>query len=82
MSGWVLVLAAQQHRPADWQGGLGFSVAALAAAMLIARGIVLGRPVTTLHAATAAVVVSAGVAAHVLSLHLVGNVPLRPQAGC
>lgn len=74
VSGWVLVLAAQQHRPADWQGGLGFSVAALAATTLIAPGIVLGRPVTTLHAATAAVVVGAGVAAHVLSLDLVGIV--------
>lgn len=74
VSGWVLVLAAQQHLPADWQGGLAFPLAVLAAAMLIARGIVLGRPVTTLHAATAAVVVGAGVAAHVLTLHPVGNV--------
>lgn len=55
-------------------GRFGWSVALLAAVALIARGIFLGRPVTTAHAMTAAAVVCAGLAAHFLSLGLLGNI--------
>ena len=40
---------------------------------LIARGIFLGRPVTAMHAAVAALFVLAGLAAHVLSFDLLGD---------
>lgn len=54
-------------------GRFGWSVALLAAVALIARGIFLGRPVTTGHAVAAAAAVCAGVFAHFLSLGMLGN---------
>jgi lysylphosphatidylglycerol synthetase-like protein (DUF2156 family) len=76
MSGLLVVLAAEHHRLAGWHGGLGLPVAIAAATALIARGIFLGRPVTAAHAATAAVVAGAGVAADTVSPHPLGNVML------
>jgi lysylphosphatidylglycerol synthetase-like protein (DUF2156 family) len=76
VSGWLVVQTAQHHTPAGWHGGLSLPVATAAATALIARGIFLGRPVTAAHAATAAVVAGTGVAAHVVSLGLLGNVLL------
>lgn len=43
---------------------------------LIARGILLGRPVTAAHAATALLVLFTGLGARVLSFDLLGNVLL------
>ena len=49
-------------------------VAVLAAVVLIARGICLGRRVTVGHALAACAAVCIGVCAHLLSLGLVGNI--------
>ncbi|HTY32149.1 bifunctional lysylphosphatidylglycerol flippase/synthetase MprF [Mycobacterium sp.] len=72
---WLAVLEAREHlgfyRAAP--GRFGWSVALLAAAALIARGIFLGRPVTAGHAAIAAAAVGAGVFAHFLSFGGLGN---------
>ena len=46
----------------------------LAAVAFVARGIFLGRPVTARHASVAAIVLFAGIAAHVLSFDLLGDV--------
>jgi lysylphosphatidylglycerol synthetase-like protein (DUF2156 family) len=75
-SGWLTVLAAQHHLLAGWHGGLSLPVAIAAATALIGRGIFLGRPVTAAHAAIAAVVACAGVAVHIVTLDLLGNVLL------
>jgi len=50
--GWLTVLAVREHLGYDRvaPGQFGWSVALLAAVALIARGIFLGRPVTTGHA--------------------------------
>ncbi|WP_406817880.1 bifunctional lysylphosphatidylglycerol flippase/synthetase MprF [Mycobacterium sp. M23085] len=52
----------------------GWSLALLAAVALIARGIFLGRPVTTAHAAAAAAVACVGLGAHFVSFGLIGNI--------
>ncbi|WAC93813.1 bifunctional lysylphosphatidylglycerol flippase/synthetase MprF [Mycobacterium sp. Aquia_213] len=74
--GWLAVLIVRDflgyERVAP--GRFGWSVALLAALALISRGIVLGRPVTTGHALTAAAAVCAGVGAHFLSYGLFGNI--------
>lgn len=70
----IAVIAADDgHVNRQAAGGLGWSLAILAAAALIARGIFLGRPVTTRHAAAAAGLVVAGMGAHVL-FDLLGSV--------
>ena len=73
--GWLTVLVAREHlgygRVAP--GRIGWSVALLAAVALIARGIFLGRPVTTGHAMAAAGAVCTGLGAHFLSFGLLGN---------
>jgi lysylphosphatidylglycerol synthetase-like protein (DUF2156 family) len=71
----VLILARHQHHP-DWHygGRLGWSLTVLAAVALIARGIFLGRPVTTLHAVAAAFFLLAGLGSHVLAFDLLGDV--------
>lgn len=53
---------------------LGWSLALLAAAALIARGVFLGRPVTAGHAAAAVGTVCAGLSAHFLSFEFLGNI--------
>ena len=63
LSGWLFVL----HKDFAW------SLTILAAVMLIARGIFLGRPVTAGHATTALVVLVAGLAAVFLAFDLLGN---------
>jgi lysylphosphatidylglycerol synthetase-like protein (DUF2156 family) len=73
--GWLTVLAARRYlgdgRVAP--GRFGWSLALLAAVALIARGIFLGRPVTTGHAWAAAGAVAGGLCAHFLSFALPGN---------
>jgi lysylphosphatidylglycerol synthetase-like protein (DUF2156 family) len=73
--GSFVVLAVREHAGYDWHPGgrFGWSIAALAAVALIARGIFLGRPVTTGHALTAAAAVSAGLCAHLLVHGGLGN---------
>jgi lysylphosphatidylglycerol synthetase-like protein (DUF2156 family) len=70
---WLITVFAHQH--AQWQatGRLAWSITVAAAVALIARGIFLGRPVTALHATAAATALIGGVAAHVLSLDLLGD---------
>jgi lysylphosphatidylglycerol synthetase-like protein (DUF2156 family) len=72
---WLLILLAHDHHHANWQpaGRLAWSLTILAAVALIARGIFLGRPVTTAHASVAMMMLLAGLAAHVLSFDLLGN---------
>ena len=74
--GWLTVLAVREHLGYDRlaPGRFGWSMALLAAVTLIARGIFLGRPVTTGHAMTAAAAVGAGLGAHFLSLGMLGNI--------
>ncbi|BBZ13931.1 bifunctional lysylphosphatidylglycerol flippase/synthetase MprF [Mycobacterium branderi] len=72
---WLISLVARDHRHPDWEpaGRLAWSLTVLAAVALIARGIFLGRPVTAKHAIVAALVLFAGIAAHVLSFDLLGD---------
>ncbi len=70
-----VVLVVREHAGYDWHaaGRFGWSIAALAALALIARGIFLGRPVTMEHAVTAAAAVGAGLGAHLLLFGGLGN---------
>lgn len=68
--GWVTVLATREDLG---DGRRWWSLALLAAVALIARGIFLGRPVTTGHAWAAAGAVAAGLGAHFLSFAPLGN---------
>jgi lysylphosphatidylglycerol synthetase-like protein (DUF2156 family) len=70
----LLVLVVRHHYGWHAGGQVGWSIAALAAVALIARGISLGRPVTTRHAMTAAAAVGVGLCAHLLLLGELGNV--------
>jgi lysylphosphatidylglycerol synthetase-like protein (DUF2156 family) len=72
---WLILILAHHHNHSDWHhaGRLGWSLTVLAAVALIARGIFLGRPVTTMHAAGAALFVLAGLGSHVLSFDLLGD---------
>ena len=63
LSGWLFLL----HKDVAW------STTILAAVILIARGIFLGRPVTAVHATAALVVCIAGVAIVFLAFDLLGN---------
>jgi lysylphosphatidylglycerol synthetase-like protein (DUF2156 family) len=72
---WLITVVVHDHRHADWEAGrLQWSLTMLVMVALIARGIFLGRPVTAEHAAVAVVIVVLGLAAHVLSFDLVGDV--------
>ncbi|OMC56480.1 hypothetical protein A5747_07670 [Mycobacterium sp. IS-836] len=73
---WLIAILARHHHNPEWHyaGRLGWSLTVLAAVMFIARGIFLGRPVTTMHAAAAALFVLAGFGSHVLSFDLLGDV--------
>ncbi len=75
---WTAALVAGDHFGYDRvaPGRFGWSVALLAAVALIARGIFLGRPVTSRHATAAGAIVCAGVCAHFLSFGTIGNVLL------
>ncbi|GAC1638500.1 MAG: bifunctional lysylphosphatidylglycerol flippase/synthetase MprF [Mycobacterium sp.] len=71
---WLIVLVAMDH-DRDWHaaGRLAWSLTLLTAVALIARGVFLGRPVTTVHAWLALLAVLAGLCAHVLVFALLGN---------
>jgi len=73
---WLVVLLAYHHDNEDWNaaGRLAWSLTILAGVALIARGIFLGRPVTAAHATSAMGVLLTGLAAHLLSYDLLGNV--------
>ncbi|WP_156689568.1 bifunctional lysylphosphatidylglycerol flippase/synthetase MprF [Mycobacterium sp. Marseille-P9652] len=75
-AGWLVVIVVRHHHNPGWHYAdrLGWSLTILVAVAFIARGIFLGRPVTTAHAATAAFVVLAGLGSHVLSFDLLGGV--------
>jgi lysylphosphatidylglycerol synthetase-like protein (DUF2156 family) len=72
---WLFLILAREHHHPEWHyaGRLAWSLTVLAAVALIARGIFLGRPVTAVHAAVAALCVLAGLAAHVLAFDLLGD---------
>src|SRR5947209_373333 len=72
----IMTIAPVEHRTGWHQTSrLEWSLTLLAAVALIARGLILGRPVTARHAAIAAFVLFAGIAAWlVLSLTFVGGV--------
>jgi lysylphosphatidylglycerol synthetase-like protein (DUF2156 family) len=72
---WLIVILARHHH-GDWHdvGRLGWSLTVLTAVALIARGIFLGRPVTTVHATAAALCLLAGLGSHVLAFDLLGDV--------
>ena len=74
--GWLTVLAAREYLGYERvaPGRFGWSLALLAAVALIARGIFLGRPVTTGHAMAAAAAVCAGLGAHFVSFGVLGNI--------
>ncbi|MDT5145241.1 MAG: hypothetical protein QOE52_4295 [Mycobacterium sp.] len=73
--GLLTVLVARDHRIADWYiaSRLTWSLSLSLAAILIARGILLGRPVTVGHARVAMVVFLASVGAYLMSLALLGD---------
>lgn len=70
LSGWVLLL----HTDFSW------SMTILAAVVLIARGIFLGRPVTAVHASVAMLVCIVGIGAVFLAFDLLGNLLLVAAA--
>ncbi|MBS4729261.1 DUF2156 domain-containing protein [Mycobacterium sp. SM1] len=73
--GWLILLVARNHHNGDWHSTkrLTWSLSLLVMAMFAARGILLGRPVTVTHTATAAVMLLTGLGAHLLSLELPGD---------
>jgi lysylphosphatidylglycerol synthetase-like protein (DUF2156 family) len=73
--GWLMLLVSRDHHVSDWYTAsrLTWSLSLLLAVILVARGILLGRPVTVTHAAAAAVVFLTGLGAHLLSLELLGD---------
>ncbi|MGO9382996.1 MAG: bifunctional lysylphosphatidylglycerol flippase/synthetase MprF [Mycobacterium sp.] len=74
-AGWLIVILAHHHLNPDWHytDRLGWSLTVLGAVAFIARGVFLGRPVTAMHAAAAALFVLAGLGSHVLSFDLLGD---------
>lgn len=73
---WLIEILARHHSQPNWQYSdrLAWSLTVLVAVAWMARGIFLGRPVTTMHAAVAAFFVLAGLGLHVLSFDLLGDV--------
>lgn len=72
---WLVEIVARHHHQPEWHytDRLAWSLTVLVAVAWIARGIFLGRPVTALHAAAAASFVLAGLALHLLSFDLLGD---------
>lgn len=72
---WLIVILARHHDQPDWHyaARLGWSFTVLTAVALIARGIFLGRPVTTMHAVVAALFVLGGLSSHVLGFDVFGD---------
>ncbi|BBN48679.1 bifunctional lysylphosphatidylglycerol flippase/synthetase MprF [Mycobacterium avium] len=73
---WLIQILVHHHSNPSWHYAdrLAWSLTVLVAVAWIARGIFLGRPVTTMHAAVAAFFVLAGLGLHVLSFDLLGDV--------
>lgn len=74
----LVVLLQHDHHRAHWEAGgrLAWSVSILVAVALIARGVLLGRPVTVAHALAAAAVAGLGIVAHLFSFDLLGDVAI------
>ena len=72
---WLITVITRGHDIAGWHaaGRLEWSLTVLAAVALVARGLLLGRPVTARHASIAAIVLFAGIAARVLSFDQFGD---------
>ncbi len=72
---WLVEIVARHHHQPTWPYAdrLAWSLTVLVAVAWIARGIFLGRPVTAMHAGTAASFVLAGLGLHVLSFDLLGD---------
>ena len=72
---WLIAVITRGHDKAGWHaaGRLEWSLTVLAAVALVARGLLLGRPVTARHASIAAIVLFAGIAARVLSFDQFGD---------
>lgn len=73
---WLIEILFRHHSQPSWHFAdrLAWSVTVLVAVAWIARGVFLGRPVTTMHAVAAAFFVLAGLGLHVLSFDLLGDV--------
>jgi len=73
---WFIEILARHHSQPSWHytDRLAWSLTVLVAVAWMARGIFLGRPVTTMHATAAFFFVLAGVGLHVLSFDLLGDV--------
>src|SRR5690349_8440583 len=73
---WFIEILARHHIHPNWHytDRLAWSLTVLVAVAWMARGIFLGRPVTTMHATAAALFVLAGLGLHVLSFDLLGDV--------
>jgi lysylphosphatidylglycerol synthetase-like protein (DUF2156 family) len=71
---WFIEILARHHRSPDYTDRLAWSLTVLVAVAWMARGIFLGRPVTTMHAIVAALFVLGGLGLHVLSFDLLGDV--------
>jgi lysylphosphatidylglycerol synthetase-like protein (DUF2156 family) len=74
--GLLALMVMRHHDVADWRpsGRLAWSLSLLAAVMLLARGIYLGRPVTRAHAVVALGMLLAGVGGHLLGGGIAGDV--------
>lgn len=72
---WLIEILARHHSQLNWHFAdrLAWPVTVLVAVAWIARGVFLGRPVTTMHAIAAAFFVLAGLGLHVLSFDLLGD---------
>ena len=72
---WLIAIVVRAHVQAGWHATdrLEWSVTVLAAVAFVVRGLFLGRPVTARHAAVAAIVLFAGIAARVLTFDLLGG---------
>lgn len=73
--GSLVVMVLRDPDAADWRPSrrLAWSLSLLAATMLLARGIYLGRPVTSRHAAIAVAMLLAGLGGHLLGGAVVGG---------
>jgi lysylphosphatidylglycerol synthetase-like protein (DUF2156 family) len=72
---WLIAIIVRAYVQAGWHATdrLEWSVTVLAAVAFVVRGLFLGRPVTARHAAVAAIVLFAGIAARVLTFDLLGG---------
>jgi lysylphosphatidylglycerol synthetase-like protein (DUF2156 family) len=72
---WLIAILARHHSQPHWHYAdrLAWSLTVLLLVAWMARGIFLGRPVTTTHAIAAALFVLAGLGLHVLAFDLLGD---------